>query len=120
MGVGLWQPPSSNNGSGVQPKEGCAFQRRQSHVPTRPGSVGDQCSAPRPASFSKLPSHTGGQTPSERDSMSFGSRFRRIQRLSAYTLGYRYMKCSILNKWMCVDQLECRDDLCHLDTFEEP
>lgn len=89
-------------------------------MPTGPESVGDQCSAPRPASFSQLPSHTGGQTPSVRDSMSFGSRFRRIQRLSAYTLGYRYMNCSILNKCVCVDQLEGRDDLCHPDTFEEP
>ena len=33
--------------------------------------------------------------------MSFTSKFRRIQRLGVYTIGYKYVKCSVLKKYVC-------------------
>lgn len=55
--------------------------------------------------------------PSVTDSMSFNFKFGRAQRLGVYTIGYKYMKCNVLKKYMCVHQFEHGDDLSHFATF---
>lgn len=56
------------------------------------------------------------ESPLLTDRMSFNSIFRRIQRLSAYTLSYRYIR-HFLNNCVCGDHLDWRHDLLHLTTF---
>lgn len=58
-----------------------------------------------------------GVSPSVTDSMSFNSKLRRIQRLRVYITGYKYIKCSVLKKYVCVHQFERGDDLSHFAIF---
>lgn len=54
-------------------------------------------------------------SPSVTDSMSFSSKFRRI--LIVYTIGYKYVNCSVLKKSAYVPEFEQGDNLSHFATF---
>lgn len=108
---------------GVQPKEGCAFQRNgclmgrqdlkawgtRAVLPDQPALLSSRHA---PVARGKM-----GVSPSVTDSMSFNSKFRRIQRLGVYTIGYKYIECSVLKKYRCVHQFERGDDLSYFATF---
>ena len=84
----------------VQPKEGSAFQRSWlSRGPTGPVNLGHQRGPPRAAS-SSCRGEMGVST-SVTDSMSFSSKVRRIERLSVYRIGNKYIKCTFSNKYVC-------------------
>lgn len=83
----------------AQPKEKGAFP----HQLTGSENLGQQCSAPGVASFSKLSSCTGGQK--KNGSIPLCDRqhdlqlkFRGPQMLGVYTISYKYIKCNVQKK----------------------
>lgn len=109
---------------GIQPNEGRAFQRsgclvgqqdlkawgtRASSIPEHPAFL----SSPR----SLVARGKIGVSPSVTDSVSSSSKFRRIQRLGVYTIGYKYINCSALKRYVDMHQFEHGDDLSHFATF---
>lgn len=80
----------------AEPKEKGAFP----HQLTGSENLGQQCSAPGVASFSKLSSCTGGQK--KNGSIPLCDRqhdlqlkFRGTQMLGVYTISYKYIKCNV-------------------------
>ena len=103
----MWISVSSRRGGtevGVQPKEGCAFQGSGCLISRRDLKAwGTSAVLPeQPAFLSSCHALVArgkmGVSPSVTDSMSFNSKFRRIQRVGVYTVGYKYIKCSVLKK----------------------
>lgn len=90
---------------GIQPKEGCVFQRSSCLMGQQDLEARDTSAVlpGQPAFLSARHALVArgkmGAFPSVTDSMSFNSKFRRVQ--IVYTIGYKYIKCSVLKK-ICV------------------